>query len=737
MTVADAMVLPPHWQAWYDILTTPGLTTADRKAQAIAYHGHNFRDMVHEVDSSEAADAIRILAQSPWDHGLKATVKDCVKAWESETNRLKQVKHLTEMQRLERSINSHASLWEGLSDNPPPPNLATTDDLADLVVPAKYRVTGEGVFYLSIDEAEGAVVETMIMPAPMFPVKRCLDEHGSGVELYTLWYSSAGWRGSAIPKTILLDTGKIMALADRDAPVASTRVQEIVKFLDAFESVNSRKLKTITVTHRCGWTENGSFVMPEQTWQAENDGDIIFSSPVGYETLMAAWTTKGSYEEWLRIPEIIANKPLMWVPLYTALAAPLLPLLGLNGWITDIAGKTGSGKTTALYAAASACGKATQDAPTVISSWDNTPVFIELICGYLRHLPVFLDETKRAGKGVVRQVTYNFAQGVGRGRGAKTGGVQKVHTWQTNAISTGEQTATSFSQDAGARARIVQMTGSPMGGFSERSAQAAEEVVRVAQENYGHVLPRVIDQLFPIRHDKEKKAALVKLFNSRRDTYSIGAATSVERRLAAYVALMSVVADILHGNDQTMFAGIGVPRPDCDPFLSLRESMRTSGEDSDRPLNALVEIVSRVTANKGHFWSPVGREQFQGEWFGKYQDRTGADAPDNFPDVGITTSILRRWLDDWGGTDRWQEICQQWAERGFVQPNGGRRGFTKPGYIDGGTVSMVFFSRKAWYLAGQKLARHNELVKEVGKNDPDIALGADGKPVGWADRFGD
>lgn len=723
--------LPETWQRWVDIMVTPSATTAERREQATAYQTANFRQLVAEFVLAEA-DVTATLNGS-WPHGLKKIAKELLTAVVSEVDRRRDVQKAGKLAELEKTLQISTCLWDSLQDGLPPADVATSDVLRLLKVPAGYTVTADGVFRRLISEEDLEVVQALVAPAPIFPVARSIDVTTGQVERILVWRTPAGWQRRSVGREVMLDSGRLMELAAWDAPVASGRTKEMVDFLDTFEAVNNRTLPEISVTHRCGWQADGSFVMPETCWPAVDGGpEIAFHAQSGFEAFAAAWTSKGSLEGWLQMAEAVSNRPMMWVPLYAALASPLLKPLNVPGWVTDVSGGTSRGKTTALLFAASACGKPTIESPTVVSSWDNTPVYIEQLCGTVQNLPVFLDETKRAGKGVVRQVIYNFAQGIGRGRGKRTGGAQMTVTWQTNLISTGEQTATSFSQDAGTRARVIQLVGSPMGGYSVEAAESAELIRQLSSEHYGHVLPLVVDQVTAICRDSAALSRLRKLYQQRLTAFSAAAGTGVARRLAAYVAVMSVVADIIHGSEY--FAGLGIPRPTgpVSPFDILRKSMLDSSLEADLPMDCLTEMLSRAVASRRHFWSSSDstRQAIGGEWLGVYDN----EAPDGFPRVGVTAATLRSWINEWdygSAGNSFNEMKQRWKERRLIVARD--NGYTSAIWMDGGTTQVYLFTRKAWWMAGQRLLMPTLLLKEVGLDDPDVQVDENGQIKGWAD----
>jgi uncharacterized protein (DUF927 family) len=105
----------------------------------------------------------------------------------------------------------------------------------------------------------------------------------------------------------------------------------------------------------------------------------------------------GTWEGWLAAVEAARPFPVVWLPLYAALVPPLMRFLPtLPNFILDLCGSTSQGKTTSLRLAASAWGSPDERDGGLVRSWDNTRVWIERTAAFLGHLPLLLDDTKRA-----------------------------------------------------------------------------------------------------------------------------------------------------------------------------------------------------------------------------------------------------------------------------------------------------------------------------------------------------
>ena len=231
-------------------------------------------------------------------------------------------------------------------------------------------------------------------------------------------------------------------------------------------------------------------------------------------------------------------------------------------------------------------------------SWDATKVWIERTSGFLKNLPLILDETKRARHTrIVRDVIYDFCQGQGRGRGS-VDGTRHTESWRSILISSGEGAATSFSQDAGTRARVLSLKGKPLGDDIVVGSAASEDAQATLANTYGHLGRRMVEYLVA---NKERHSEIRAVFQAAREKYSDIATSAVARRHAGHLAALEVSASIVHS--------LGVPRPTVDPFTCLLESQENAGRDADRPLMALQDFLTWCASNQKRFWGRAERDR--------------------------------------------------------------------------------------------------------------------------------
>jgi len=540
----------------------------------------------------------------------------------------------------------------------PPSELIEPSLLDQLRVPRGYAMDPTGVFKLAVG-ADGSPSSTRIATSPIFIVGRTHDVLTGAAKRQIMWRTPAGWTTRAIDRGVVMNSQKLIGLSDLEVPVTSNSAGLLVEWFSEFEAENMHRFRASQAASRMGWIKQAGvrgFLLPDGFYtmsQEAVESGVELVPPPGMENVLEGWRAGGEWGEWVRAMEVMKPFTPMWIALYASAAAPLLDIFNTPSFIVDFNGETSSGKTTALRVGASVWGRPGDNHPTAMYSWDTTKVFVERTCGFLCNLPVILDETKRAkDQKTVRDVIYDFANGQGKGRGAPDG-TRQTASWRSIMLTSGEAAATSFSQDGGTRARVLSITGRPMGGDYKAGGPAAEELSSLVQHHYGHLGRKIIHYIVSVAEQHEELRAIWK---QTREHYATVARTPVTRRHAANLATLHIAASIIHD--------LGVPLPDEDPMGYCIEAIGRLEEEHDRPLAALVETVSWCSANQNRFW---GRHETTHHGTPMMPSRGWAgswDSKEDWKHIAVLPNVLREIIEPQGF--HMEEIVDRWCERGWL-----------------------------------------------------------------------
>jgi len=549
-------------------------------------------------------------------------------------------------------------------------------------MPRGYDLDVFGVYRLNAT-MDGQLNRTRIASAPIFIAGRTVDVHSGEAKRQVIWRGPSGWCSRVIERRTILDASRVVALTNLEAPVSSNTAGQMVAYLSDFEAENNHRFPAVRSASRMGWQPDGGFLLPDVFYSTNDEASSNFAltPPSGLETMSSGWIPAGTWDEWAGAVGLVSSFPYMYIALYAGAAAPLLDILRVPGFVVDFSGETSGGKTTALRFAASVWGRPSESYPTAMYSWDATKVWIERTAGFLHNLPLILDETKRARHPrIVRDVIYDFCQGQGRGRGSVEG-TRHTESWRSVLISSGEGAATSFSQDAGTRARVLTLKGKPLGSDVDIGSRVSEEVQVTLADNYGHLGRRIAQYLVS---NQERHDDIRAVFQQARDKYAAIATTAVARRHAGHLAVLEVAAAIVHS--------LGVPQPDVDPFGYLMESQEMAGLDADRPLAAMQDLLSWCATHQTRFW---GRAEidFQGNprtpmkgWAGSW------GGGDDWDYIAIATMTFREVVREIGHDP--EEILTRWSERGWLNRGAGRNR-SRVIRIDGAPTRCYCLDREA------------------------------------------
>ena len=378
----------------------------------------------------------------------------------------------------------------------------------------------------------------------------------------------------------------------------------------------------------------------------------------------------------------MVGRPAIALAVHAALASALLHVVtDCPLFVVEWSGDTSRGKTTALRVAASVWGSAEDGA--FLSSWANTPTFIERLAGFLFSLPVILDDTAKIEpryRDKVASIVYMFTSGQGKGRGTP-GAVQAVTRHRCILLSSGEVPLTSFSESAGGtHARSLILRGAPLGAESSEGRELGDRLRADLPHIGGDAGPAVVRWLLEHRDQWE---TLRKRWSQLVAEAGKGLDAAAALRLAGPSALL-----LLAGELATQVLGL----PRVETMALLQTSMQEGGAGADRPMAALEHIHGWATANRSAFADGLGREAPQrgGEWLGRWDQPDEHNDGDPTPSitVGAVTTELKR-----AGFDA-IAMVKTWRDRGWVKAD--TSGKVALRRIPGGPVRCVTFQADIW-----------------------------------------
>ncbi|MFH5923820.1 DUF927 domain-containing protein [Roseomonas xinghualingensis] len=394
-------------------------------------------------------------------------------------------------------------LLEGAMDADPPQ------------LPPGFTMRAEGLFHYPESE-EG---ERTFISAPFEVVGEANDGNGMNWGLLIRWLDRDTRRHQwSVPKRLVHADGNRIAEELEDAGLHCNPSGKARSLLKQFIGGVRSKRRLICVD-RTGWhNPNGRsvFILPGgEAFGPAASTVILQTEHAGTD---GAFIASGTLQEWQdQVARYASGNDRIVLAICTALATPLLDIVGGDSGGIHITGDSQTGKSTTLYAAGSVWGKGARGAQ--VRQWRATANGLEGAAAETSDTVLILDEMGQASGSDVADTIYMLANGSGKLRAGKEGGSRRSRTWRTMFLSTGEITLAAKMAEAGRKmmagleVRLVNLpadAGAGMGVFQKLHgmagpAELAKHIATAAKTSYGTAGRRFLGHLVRARTADQKK----------------------------------------------------------------------------------------------------------------------------------------------------------------------------------------------------------------------------------------
>jgi putative DNA primase/helicase len=593
---------------------------------------------------------------------------------------VEQAREAEKAERRARLDRERVRLVENDEDAPTLDAALKRPELPPLAVPGKWVVHLGGIFRRVALEGGGEDLRH-VAHRPLLVTGTLRDLETGSMSVHLEWPDAQGrgWKSEVVEAAVVHDQRSFVKLRNRGAPVTGHGARELAKFLDDLEAANTDVLPAAMVSSRMGFVGSEAdplgflwgrrLITKDQTVAPElaptewGSGWVRLAAEEGRAQLADAFAAAGSLDSWKAAAEIVLRYPKVAIGLYASLATPFLAVVPeAPNLVVDWSDETSHGKTTTLRVAASVWGNPDERRGGVVRTWWGSTSAIEQLADMSQHLPLILDDTKRAQdkgmSGFVADIIYQVAAGSGRMR-ARPDGLRRVTYWRAILLSTGESRATSFTQDAGARARVMCIRGYPFGDAQQKDV--VEHLNRTMIANHGHAGPLVVSWLL---QNRERWAEIRKNYAEVVEAYASAGDGGVAARAAHFLGVLWLGKFAAHEI-------LGLEQPDREPsILDLAAKYVAEGvEDTDRPAAALRSVYAWAGQHEVEFWERhhidlrdnTPRQPPKG-WAGRWDKGADWTRMCFFPDA------LERILSYLGHEP--SAILESWTQRGWRQTEG-------------------------------------------------------------------
>ena len=422
---------------------------------------------------------------------------------------------------------------------------------------------------------------------PIMPFKRLVNIDTDAEKLILTYRKRGGnWRQITVDKRTLASANSIVSLSEYGIAVNSENAKYLVRYLTDVENLNIDEIEEIKSVSRLGWIGNYGFSPYVE--------DLVFDGDANFKHFFESVSAKGKNDTWTEfVKDIRRNDSVISrIILAASFSSVLIEPCNALPFFVHLWGGTEAGKTVGLMLAASVWADPTMG--SYIHTFNSTQVGQEVSATFVNSLPLILDELQIIGerKDFDRMI-YSLSEGVGKTRGSKTGGLQKVGSWKNCILTTGEQPITNGSSMSGAINRIIEIDCK-----SEKLFRDPVHVVDVLKKNHGHAGRQFVERL----SDTANREYAISVQKEIYKELSTGESTEKQAMAASVI----MAADRLI-NEWIFQDDILLSVSDITPYLATKAQVSAH----ERALEFIVDCVA-INANKfiigdfpGEIWGCV------------------------------------------------------------------------------------------------------------------------------------
>ena len=417
---------------------------------------------------------------------------------------------------------------------------------------------------------------------PIMPVERLVNIDTNEVKI-KLAYKRSGrdkrWLTTIVGKDIISTARSITTLAMQGISVTSSTASTLVDYLNDMENLNYDLIPESKSIGRLGHIPGYGF--------SPYVPDLVFDGEASFKNLYDTIKTEGSVGAWYdAIMECRKMSVTAKILIAASFAAPILSVVGALPFFVHLWGvDSGTGKTVGLMAAASVWGNPALG--SYIQTFNATQVGHERTAAFLNHLPMCIDELQltKDSHGRSNFDVYQLAQGVGRARGKRSGGIEQTPTWSTCFLTTGESPIYGEASGAGAVNRVLNIECTA----GDAVIKDGQRLSGVLKQNYGFAGYIFVEKLYSSE----------KMLQQVREVYNdyfhdLRQGDSTEKQAMAAAAILT--ADFL--------ASLWIYNDDGETVLTVEEIVQflASRDSVSAGKRAYDWLCDWVASNVNHFY---------------------------------------------------------------------------------------------------------------------------------------
>ena len=483
----------------------------------------------------------------------------------------------------------------------------------------QWKCVDSGVSRFSVD-ASFKPIEIKACPHPILPVERLVNIEGDTEKVKLSFFKDKKWKNIIVDKSTISSKHNIIMLSDRGIDVNSRNADELIAYLADVLSLNTKEIPLSKSIGRCGWMDKG---FAPYINDLKYDGDIAFKDM--YDSLKE----NGDYEDWKKkCKELRQKSNIARLVLAASFASPLLYKLDTLPFVVHMHGGTGSGKTVTLMMAMSIWGN--PDFGKLVKSLNNTQVSFGRMAGFLNNIPFAGDELEiiKSKWTNTDQLIMFLCEGIDRGRGKASGGVDTMQSWKNCFLFTGEHPICKENSGGGVKNRVIEIY------CDKKIIEDGNKTAAFFKQNYGFAGKHFIKCLPDVEVMRSRYSEIFKGILKTYDTTEKQSMSMSMNILADEIATEHIFKD-----------NFALKIEDIGEFLTSEKEVDVAQRAFDWALNWIAQNINRFkNDNMGEIWGKID----SGYCF-------------------VNKNVLADYLND--NEFDYSAVTRKWAERGWITKN--------------------------------------------------------------------
>ena len=469
----------------------------------------------------------------------------------------------------------------------------------------------EGVYKLETCGKTVKRTEACGRPVAINRLLEPIDESGwDGIERVEIVFESErGWKRKVVERETLLNKNKAIALTNDGVDITSDRASAFTGYMSSMlkESSIRGAIPSRKSSRKMALYKDGKLLLPYR------DPEFYFEKKSSMPNLVNALQAHGESEKmkenrdaWFKeFKKIRAEKNGMFNFLTaSSLCAPIIGMIGtIDGFVCNVVGVTECGKSVAEYVTATIWGSYKHSDGFVIGA-KNTSTAFETYADVLNCLPLTIDDyskLKEKEKESFKQIIYEIANGIGKGRATKDMGLRAMASYSLNLIVTSEEPLRERAGGGATNRLLTYMADSECPWTPDR----ATEMMNFFSTNYGHAGVEYIQILNDL--GREKVQCMIKVHRDELIEAAKGQKKTMKQINAMAVLLTAdeIAADMLFEDK------IKITTEQALDILDDESVVRAEAQ-------AYEKIVDKIFSNRQHFQGLVELDKLTGDLWGKF-----------------------------------------------------------------------------------------------------------------------